>query len=101
MSTDKAVSTFKGLVYKVAERPTNGEIHAVDAMSELFRTGSGNAGKNAFDLVNAVTDWVDHKKSYREDDQKAERRFISSTLGGSGTAMKAAAFMAARKLVSA
>jgi hypothetical protein len=70
-------------------------------MSELFRTGNGNAGKNAFDLVNAVTDWVDHRKSYREDDQKAERRFISSTLGGSGTAMKAAAFMAARKLVTA
>ena len=101
VSTDKAVSTFKGLVYKVAERPTTGEIHAVDTMSELFRTGNGNAGKNAFDLVNAVTDWVDHRKSYREDDQKAERRFISSTLGGSGTAMKAAACVAARKLVTA
>ena len=70
-------------------------------MMELFRSGNGNEGKTAFDLVNAVTDWADHCKNYREDDRTAERRFLSSSMGGEADRLKTAAFSAARKLASA
>ena len=73
----------------------------VDRMVDLFRTGAGNSGRNAFDFVNAVTDWADHDKNYREDEGTAERRFLSSNFGGAADTLKTEAFRMARNLISA
>jgi hypothetical protein len=70
-------------------------------MMELFRCGKGNEGRSAFDLVNAVTDWADHVKGYRQDDKTGERRFMESSMGGKADRIKTEAFRAARKLAAA
>jgi phage/plasmid-like protein (TIGR03299 family) len=101
VSKDKAVSIFRDLVIESEEMATAGELRAVDQMAELFVSGDGNQGRSAFDLVNAVTDWVDHKKGFREDEGMAERRFISLSLGGQGDKIKSLAFAMAQSLVTA
>jgi phage/plasmid-like protein (TIGR03299 family) len=101
ISTDVAAGTFRRLVKGKAEQMTKGELGHVEAMLHLFRHGAGNEGRSAFDLVNAVTDWADHVKRYRADERTAERRFLSSALGGEADRLKGAAFMEARKLASA
>jgi hypothetical protein len=68
----------------------------------LFRHGAGNSGKSAYDLLQGVTEWVDHVQTGRVTqnrlnnesssvDIKAEQRF-ERTQFGVGAKLKARAF---------
>lgn len=102
-TVDRAAKVFRGLFPAQVEGeeadPSVNE--KVEAMVNLFRTGAGNTGKTAFDVVNAVTDFVDHKKTYREDAGADERRFFDVALDGQGSVMKRKAFSMAKQLVIA
>ncbi len=56
---------------------------------DLFRRGTGNSGRTKWDALNAVTEYVDHKRTYgkTKDGGKEETRF-ASTLFGSGAQIK-------------
>ena len=58
-------------------------------IDDLFRRGKGNRGKTKWDALNAVTEYVDHVRTYgkTKDGDKDETRF-ASTLFGSGARMK-------------
>jgi phage/plasmid-like protein (TIGR03299 family) len=71
-------------------------------IEELFRNGIGNNGKTAYDLLQGVTEWVDHFQSGRvtqkrlnaenaQTDIEAEQRF-ERTQFGVGAKLKAQAF---------
>lgn len=98
LTVDAARGTFRRVVAADTDTLTAGQDRTIERMTELFLHGQGNAGASAFDLVNAVTDWADHEKTYRDDDRTAERRFLSSSMGGDADRLKTAAFQAARKL---
>lgn len=55
----------------------------------LFSEGTGNNGRSRWDALNAVTEWVDHKRTYGRTQlgESDETRF-ASTLFGSGADMK-------------
>lgn len=97
LNADKAVEVFASLLPPPEEMPSAPAI--VGQMYELFRSGAGNEGKSAFDVLNAVTDWVDHKRQFR-DDSDNERRFLYSSLGGEGDRMKRQAFAKVKALVA-
>lgn len=96
IGADRAVEYFASLLPGEDEMPTAPAV--VGQMYDLFRSGAGNEGKTAFDALNAVTDWVDHKRQFREDTQ--ERRFLYSALGGEGDRLKRTAFNKAKELVA-
>lgn len=100
VSEFQAREVFKKLVLGNVETATTGETQTIMRMTDLFRNGAGNEGKTAFDILNAVTDWADHCKGYRDDKNTAERRFMGSTLGGAADRLKTTAFKAVRSLVS-
>ena len=50
-------------------------------VDELFRTGRGNSGETRWDMLNAITEWVDHKRG------KDENRLHSAWFG-SGNEIK-------------
>ncbi len=100
VAIDQARLTFRGLLTDDRDQLTPGELTAIDVMTELFRSGRGNTGTTAFDVVNAVTDWVDHVKVYRSDERTDERRFINSNLGGEADRLKSSAFRAAKRLAA-
>ncbi|MBL8025686.1 MAG: DUF932 domain-containing protein [Fibrobacteres bacterium] len=60
-----------------------------DRVEYLFSNGRGNLGSSAFDLVNGLTEWVDHDRNADNDDSK---------LFGSGAALKDKAFQVALSL---
>jgi phage/plasmid-like protein (TIGR03299 family) len=60
-----------------------------DKVVELFESGRGNQGHTAYDLLNGLTEYVDH---YRNDDN------VDSMLFGSGAALKEKAFQTALAL---
>lgn len=99
VNVDTAAKTFHNLV--LGKSPVNPipkrHSEAISEMIELFRKGPGNAGRNAFDVLNAVTDWVDHHKNFRDDEGKDERRFLYSALG-EGSNLKTSALHAAKQL---
>jgi phage/plasmid-like protein (TIGR03299 family) len=96
INTDKAHAFFCDLMPTENNKPN----HMADQMVDLFKNGNGNEGKNLFDAVNAVTDWVDHGKNYRDNETTAERRFMNSNMSGGGDRMKRAALNKAHELVS-
>lgn len=96
IGADRAVDFFASLLPSEDEMPTAPAV--VGQMYELFRSGAGNEGKTAFDALNAVTDWVDHKRQFRDDTQ--ERRFLYASLGGEGDRMKRQAYYKAKALVA-
>lgn len=102
-SRDKAVKLFRGLfpAKEEGEEADTAVNEKVEAMTYLFKHGAGNEGKTYFDAVNAVTDFVDHKKSYREDDGTDERRFFDVAIDGGGSVMKRKAVKLARQAVLA
>ena len=104
IDTDRAVKYFTKLTRPEAdeatEEATKRAKQTVDEMVTLFHTGAGNSGSSAFDALNAVTDWVDHKKHYRDTGNVTERRFLYSTLGGEGDRLKRTAFRQARQLAA-
>jgi len=57
---------------------------------DLFSNGQGNLGQSRWDALNAVTEWVDHKRSTRKTEGRSsgENRFVSAMIGGSGERIK-------------
>lgn len=103
-SKDKMASFSRDLfapeLAKKDEIPTRTQ-NNIDTLVSLFDRGTGNEGKTRFDALNAVTEFVDHKRSTRtnagdgaSEEQSAtataESRFAAS-LFGSGAALKARA----------
>ena len=54
---------------------------SVKQVAELYANGAGNSGKTRWDMLNAVTEWVDHKRG--SDDNR-----LHSAWFGSGDALK-------------
>lgn len=100
---DQAVKVFTGLfkMDEVLKRYSDSDSEKIEGMLHLFKEGAGCEGKTAFDVVNAVTDWVDHQKSYREDSETAERRFMDISVEGDGVHLKRKAMTLAKQLVLA
>jgi phage/plasmid-like protein (TIGR03299 family) len=61
-------------------------------IADLFRRGTGNQGKTRWDALNAVTEFVDHRRKYGKTQlgSASETRF-ASTLFGSGAELKSRA----------
>jgi phage/plasmid-like protein (TIGR03299 family) len=61
-----------------------------ESIFSLYRNGKGNEGKSAYDMLNGITEYVDHGRTSRVhgDKNPAEVRF-ESVLLGSGDRMKA------------
>ncbi len=59
---------------------------------DLYRRGLANRGRTKWDALNAVTEYVDHHRTYGKTQQgtREETRF-ASTLFGSGADIKARA----------
>ena len=97
---DEAVSFFNEIT-PGAKDPTNKRASAkVDILMNLFRNGPGVEGKTRFDLVNAVTDYVDHHRAFRVKDGNDERRFLFSSFGGEGDRLKTHALHLAQGIFS-
>lgn len=60
-----------------------------DKVEELFVSGRGNNGRSAYDLLNGLTEYVDHYRNADDD---------NAMLFGSGAALKAKAFETALSL---
>lgn len=60
----------------------------VDELMAKFRKGIGNNGETAWDMVNAVTEYVDHENGKR----KMMDRRVDSSLMGAGNTLKTKAF---------
>ena len=89
---------FRGVLAPGGEALTSRQAETQAEMMHLFRAGAGNEGATAFDFLNAVTDWVDHGREFRERGDVAERRFLYAALGGEGDRLKSSAFRAAKVL---
>lgn len=61
---------------------------------------NGN-GLPSIGAVNAVTDFVDHGKKYKNTLGIEERRFFDISMGGSGSSMKSKSVKLAQQLVLA
>ena len=61
--------------------------------AHLFRRGTGNEGATRWDAFNAVTEFVDHRRSVRvaEGRDRSEARFESAVFG-TGDDLKAKAY---------
>lgn len=59
----------------------------------LFRAGKGNEGKTVYDMLNGVTEYVDHSRSSRvHGDKNADEVRFDSVLLGTGDKLKSRAF---------
>ena len=61
-----------------------------DDIFNRFRTGQGNSGRTAWDLMNGITEWQNHGKAYRNTDDTTshENRLHSLSLGDESTRSK-------------
>jgi phage/plasmid-like protein (TIGR03299 family) len=90
-----------------AKADEEGDIHLRignkrEAVELLFREGKGNRGENRYDLLNGLTEWVDHHQNGRvtqtslnrtfrtEETVQAEQRFTRSLLGVGATLKQSA-----------
>lgn len=78
----------------ISRRSANLFASRYDRLENLFVGGIGNAGRDRYDALNAVTEWVDHEgvRSHRGDSEHvAQTRYVSS-VAGEGATLKATAF---------
>lgn len=73
--------TFYRRLFSIDDELDHEKSRPVIAVEELFRTGRGNNGESRYDMLNAVTEWVDHK---RGNDEKR----LHSAWFGSGNDIK-------------
>lgn len=98
ITADAAANGFARVIAADAGAMTDRDRAVRDEMMAIYRVGSGNCGTTAFDFLNAVTDWVDHSRPFREAGNVAERRFLFAAMGGEGDRMKGSAFRQAKCL---
>lgn len=94
VSLDDAAEVFERvLAIDPDGAPTKRQENQFDALVQLFRRGTGNEGRTAYDAFNAVTEWVDHRRTLRltEGRSRAEARFETAVLGA-GDDLKARAY---------
>jgi phage/plasmid-like protein (TIGR03299 family) len=90
MVDTKMVESFLTSVFGNSESGVN--TRKKEAVTELFEHGKGNNGETAWDLVNGLTEYVDHYSK-----ETSEDRLEYSTIGN-GYDLKANAFAAAMAL---
>ena len=79
---------------KKERRPTSRLNNRREQVVDLFLNGQGNMGRNRWDALNAVTEYMDHHNQINKLDHKkngyrnAERRFVSNVLAGPGDIVK-------------
>lgn len=99
MSKSEAESFVEKLIPTSKEEPSTRTANKRVEVLNLFQSGVGNAGRTAYDMLNAVTELVDHHNDGRitkvrtaqagADNVKAENRFERNILGtGTGTMFK-------------
>lgn len=76
-SKDTAIDVFQKIIPEDEVR--KGETLA--SMVYSFQSGRGNEGRTAFDILNAVTDYVDHVRPFRMNDTTSSRRFDYALMG--------------------
>ena len=82
---DRLSRIFTGIATKrLARVGSKAADKVVEEFMDLYENGTGNSGETAFDALNAVTEWVDHRREYRESDRTAESRMEFTTFGGFG-----------------
>lgn len=100
LNPDAALDYFGNVLKRdVNDEDEEPNAEAVAKMLDLFRNGPGNEGKNLFDGLNAVTDFVDHHKGFRDDETVAERKMLATAIAGRGVALKKRALNLASALV--
>lgn len=98
LKADKAAALFTEVIPGADELDNEKAAEKVAKLMHLFRHGPGVEGRTVFDAVNAVTDFVDHHRSFKTKTGNAERRFLYSTFGGEGDRIKQAIFTKAKEL---
>jgi hypothetical protein len=94
VDVDAAVEIFNRLLdIDPDSAPSTRTQNNHDSLMQLFRRGTGNEGRTAWDVFNSVTEFVDHQRTIRLTDgrNRAEARFESAVLG-SGDDLKAKAY---------
>jgi len=94
ITVDRAVAAYRTLLeVPEGEEPSTRVKGNLDTLVSLFREGTGTNGRTAWDAFNAVTEFVDHKRTVRagEGRDRGEARFESAVLGN-GDELKAAAY---------
>jgi len=76
----------------INEKDTTRSQHQREKVVELFKSGRGNRGKNAWELANAAVEFVDY---YRTSDKE---KALDSAMFGSGSLIKERAFEVALAL---
>ncbi len=73
VSTQKLNAVLKAVISGTGKRSEN----ARDEIAELFNSGRGNTGSTGSDLLNGITEWMNHFRSYKETSgtSKEENRF--------------------------
>jgi phage/plasmid-like protein (TIGR03299 family) len=84
----------KELVAKSQDRSRSMYTRKGGELVTLFEHGTGNAGADKYDALNAITEWVDHQRGRIQDWRKqadrlrADEKALDSALWGSGAKLK-------------
>jgi phage/plasmid-like protein (TIGR03299 family) len=91
VSRKEAQDFILKLIPDSKDEPSTRSQNVRNDIETLFLRGKGNHGKTQWDLLNGVTEFVDHNRSTRTKSGEDEGRFTSAMLG-SGYQLKARAF---------
>ena len=75
----KSANLFDVKANTVVSKPSTRLVNTADRMTELFRVGKGNSGRNALDLISGATDYFTHESSGESDNQW--KQVTSSEIG--------------------
>ncbi len=79
--------TLRADMPKTALEMSSRKVNQVERLTDLFRTGAGNRGRDLSDVFSAVTDYYSHESSGGDD---MARQFVSSEFGaGQGAKARA------------
>jgi hypothetical protein len=70
VTEDRAKAGFAGFLSPEGEGLSTRGLGTVNRMTELFLTGKGNDGRNALDVISAVTDYYTHESAGGENRMK-------------------------------
>lgn len=79
-----AASLFPADGDKVPTRTVN----IREEITTLFDRGTGNGGETKWDALNAVTEYIDHKRTFKGEGEAGESNRVDTVLFGSGARIK-------------